>query len=65
MQVGDRVKSTSEWNAKYWPKGMKGTLISIGARGPITPERTHNVDLDEPIGQWHRLWFDPNDLELE
>lgn len=65
MNVGDRVKTTSSWNAKYYQKGLQGTVLKVSLHGPKYPERNHYVDLDEQAGQWKRLWFDPNDLELE
>jgi hypothetical protein len=65
MNVGDRVKTTAEWNAKYYQKGLQGTVLKIPLYGPVYPERNHYVDLDEQVGSWKRLWFDPNHLELE
>ena len=67
MKVGDRVKTTQEWNEQYYKQGITGTILKIPLRGPNPQyrERNYYVDLDEQIGEWKRLWFDPNHLEYE
>ena len=66
MKVGDRVKTTNEWNRKYWAKGLTGMIAKIRLQGPVYPERNLYVILDEPYGaNKERLWFDPDHLELD
>jgi len=67
MNVGDRVKTTAEWNKEYYNKGAVGTVLQVAIKGPNPhkPERNIRVVLDYSIGAWERLWFDPEHLEPE
>lgn len=67
MQIGDRVKTTKEWNDEYYKKGLSGMILQTPLHGPSPEHRERNkyVRLDEPLGAFNNLWFDPNHLELE
>jgi hypothetical protein len=74
MNVGDRVKTSAEWNDKYMKEGLTGTVLKVERRGPIYPERNHYVDLDKEFkprpgskvtAGTYRLWFDPDHLQPE
>jgi len=60
-RVGDLVQTTDQWTDRYGTR-VRGLVRTIGR--DYKYRRTVELILATPIGDHHRAWFDPNDLEL-
>ena len=58
--VGDRVRAVLD------ERELRGIVRKISDRGPVRPDRTTQVELDEPLaGRYRYAWFRPADLHAE